>query len=164
MTGVGVILRALHDGEHRLEAQLLAVGRRHRAEHEVRHVATDLARWSREHTGRLADTRRHYGLDLAGPDGSPAAGSFAGLRETTAGALGSGFPPELALLYDLKGLYLAASENSLHWEMLAQAARATKDSRLLDLVSHCHPRTLRQIRWANAEIKSLAPQLITGMR
>ncbi|MFD9633736.1 molybdopterin-dependent oxidoreductase [Streptomyces violascens] len=59
-------------------------------------------------------------------------------------------------------LYLAASENSLHWEMLAQLAQATKDDRLLELVSACHPQTLRQIRWANTMIKTLSPQALTS--
>ncbi|MGX1089579.1 anaerobic selenocysteine-containing dehydrogenase [Streptomyces albogriseolus] len=54
MNGIGITLRALHDGERDLETDLLAVAERHRTEHEVHHVATDVARWSREHAARLA--------------------------------------------------------------------------------------------------------------
>ncbi|GAA2719484.1 MULTISPECIES: hypothetical protein [Streptomyces] len=158
MNGITLTLRALHHGEEALEKDLLAVGRRHRTEHEVHHIATDLARWSYEHTVRLADTAQHYGLDLSGPSGHVSSGILATVREKTAEALGHRPEPGLLLLHDLRELYLCASGNSVYWEMLAQAAQATKDSRLLQTVSSCHPQTLRQIRWANTMIKNLAPQ------
>lgn len=60
-------------------------------------------------------------------------------------------------------LYLAASSNSLHWEMLAQAAQATTDTELLALAAACHPQTLRQIRWTNTLIKIHAPQALTSV-
>ncbi|MFD9306677.1 hypothetical protein ACFWCB_29120 [Streptomyces sp. NPDC060048] len=47
--------------------------------------------------------------------------------------------------------------------MLAQAARATKDTRLLEVTSSCHPRTLRQMRWTNTLIKNLSPQILTSL-
>ncbi|MGW7097864.1 hypothetical protein [Streptomyces sp. NPDC054838] len=163
MNGITLTLRTLHHGERHLERELLAAAERHRTEHEVHHVALDLARWSREHAARLAETGRHYGLDLDGPPRHPDPGSrLGGLREKAAEALGRRPDPGLLLLHDLKDLYLAAAENSLHWEMLAQTARATRDARLLALASSCHPQTLRQVRWANTMIKTLSPQILAG--
>jgi hypothetical protein len=46
--------------------------------------------------------------------------------------------------------------------MLAQAAQATRDERLLGLATACHPQTLRQMRWTNTMIKELSPQLLTS--
>lgn len=46
--------------------------------------------------------------------------------------------------------------------MLAQAAQATKDDKLLALASACHPQTLRQLRWTNTMIKNLSPQALTS--
>ncbi|GAA2273106.1 hypothetical protein GCM10010415_45240 [Streptomyces atrovirens] len=46
--------------------------------------------------------------------------------------------------------------------MLAQAAQATRDQELLELVSSCHPQTLRQMRWTNTMIKVLSPQLLVS--
>ncbi len=43
MNGIALILRTLHDGEQHLSDDLLTVAERHRTEHEVHHVATDLA-------------------------------------------------------------------------------------------------------------------------
>ncbi|MFB8170282.1 hypothetical protein [Kitasatospora purpeofusca] len=161
MTGITITLRALHDGERRMEHDLLAAADRHRAEHKVHHVATDVARWSHEHIERLVRAAPHYGLDLPGPnDQGP--GLWAAAREKTAQAPGRYPEAGLALLHDLRDLHLAATENSLNWEMLAQAAQATGDSRLLDLATACHPQTLRQIRWTNTMIKTLAPQLLTS--
>ncbi|HEX3566385.1 MAG TPA: hypothetical protein VHU17_13525, partial [Acidimicrobiales bacterium] len=68
----------------------------------------------------------------------------------------------LLLLQDLELIYLAASFNSLCWELLAQGAQALKDRRLLELSSACHPETLRQLRWANTKLKESAPQTLSA--
>lgn len=162
MSGITVTLRTLHDDERDLEQDLLAAAERHRVEHEFHHVATDVARWSREHAARLAALGRDHGLDLSGPRDHPSPGALAALREKAWQALGRRPETGLLLLHDLRDLHLAAVRNSLHWEMLAQAAQATRDERLLELVSACHPQTLRQMRWTNTMIKVLAPQLLVS--
>ncbi|MFD7701592.1 hypothetical protein [Streptomyces caelestis] len=163
MSGIGLTLRTLHDDERDLEQDLLAAAERHRAEHEVHHVATDVARWSREHATRLAALGRDRGVRLPGPRDHPSPGALAALREKTSQALGRRPETGLLLLHDLRDLHLAASRNSLHWEMLAQAAQATRDRELLELVSSCHPQTLRQMRWTNTMIKVLSPQLLVSV-
>ncbi|MDQ1022037.1 hypothetical protein [Streptomyces afghaniensis] len=163
MTGIQTTLRLLHDGERDLEQDLLAAAERHHTDHEFHHVALDVARWSREHAARLADAGRDHGLDLPGPRGNPSPGALAALREKASEALGRRPATGLLLLHDLRDLHLAAARNSLHWEMLAQAAQATRDERLLALVAGCHPQTLRQLRWTNTQIKILAPQILTSV-
>ncbi len=49
MNGTTLVLRVLHHGEKHLAGELRLVADRHRTDHEVHHVATDLARWSEEH-------------------------------------------------------------------------------------------------------------------
>ncbi|MFJ1812451.1 MULTISPECIES: hypothetical protein [unclassified Streptomyces] len=162
MNGITLTLQALHHGEKQLAEQLTTVARRHRAEHEVHHVATDLAGWSREHVQRLADAAHAHGFDLSDPCGEPFAGVPATLREKAAEATGHRPEPGLLLLGDLRELHLSAAENSLYWEMLAQAAQATRDEELLAVASACHPQTLRQMRWTNTMIKILSPQVLTS--
>jgi hypothetical protein len=162
VSGIDSTLSALHDDERDLELDLLAAAERHRAEHEFHHVATDVARWSREHATRLAALGRDRGLALSGPRDHPSPGALAALREKASQALGRRPETGLVLLHDLRDLHLAAVGNSLHWEMLAQAAQATRDGRLLELVSACHPQTLRQMRWTNTMIKVLSPQLLVS--
>lgn len=36
-----------------------------------------------------------------------------------------------------------------------------RDRLLLDVVSACHPRSLRQMRWTHTVIKNLSPQTLT---
>ena len=163
MNGVTLVLRALHHGEKHLAEELTAVAERHRTEHEVHHVATDLARWSRTHARRLADTGSAYGVHLGDPSGDDSAGLLSTLREKTAEAVVHRPEPGLLLLRDLRKLHLDAAGNSLYWEMLAQAAQATRDTGLLALASECHPETLRQMRWTNTMIKNLSPQVLTSL-
>lgn len=159
MNALEEMLRQLHDGERRLADELVAVSVRHDDEHEICHVARDLARWSQEHAQRLADFCSGRGLDVtkrrrrAAHTPALAAG---GKRDRKT-------EPGLAVLHDLRALYLLASDNSLMWEILAQAAQARRDSDLLHLASDCHPETLRQIRWANTQLKTTSPQLISSL-
>ncbi|WP_329493572.1 hypothetical protein [Kitasatospora herbaricolor] len=46
--------------------------------------------------------------------------------------------------------------------MLAQAARATKDGPLLELVASCHPGRRGRSGWTNTMIKTLAPRLLAS--
>ncbi|MFJ3439198.1 hypothetical protein ACIPMU_37450 [Streptomyces cyaneofuscatus] len=163
MNGITLTLRALHHGEQHLTKVLLAAAERHRSEHEVHHVATDLARWSAEHVERIADTAGHNALELDEASSTSHSGFVSTLREKVAETVRRRPEPGLLLLRDLGELHLAAAENSLHWEMLAQTAQATKDQRLLSLASACHPQTLRQVRWTNTMIKNLCPQVLSSL-
>ncbi|KAB2976528.1 hypothetical protein F8R89_33660 [Streptomyces sp. SS1-1] len=158
MSAVPVVLRALYEGERTMERKLLETAARDAAEHEVHHVAVDLARWSHEHAERLAEAAEPYGLRLPRSAEDPPATDDRG--ERAARALDDP-RPGLSLLNDLRELHLAATGNSLDWEMLAQAAQAEKDTPLLDLATACHPQTLRQMRWTNTMIKTLSPQLLS---
>ncbi|MFE2463504.1 hypothetical protein [Streptomyces sp. NPDC059402] len=163
MNGITLTLRTLHRGERRLAHHLVTVAERHRTEHEVHHVATDLARWSREHVRRLAEAGAEHGVRLGDPPDHSSDGVLATLREKASEAVVHRPEPGLLLLRDLRELHVSAAENSLHWEMLAQAAQASKDGGLLALASSCHPRTLRQMRWTNTMIKNLSPQILTSL-
>ncbi|MFE1316316.1 hypothetical protein [Kitasatospora phosalacinea] len=159
MNPVEAVLRTLHDGELALRDDLLAAAEEHAAEHEFHHVATDTARWSAEHARLIAATAAARDLHLPADPDTPA---LTRLRRKAAEDLTprpDGLPD---LLEALTALHLAAGRNSLHWEMLAQAAQAGRDGELLELASRCHPQTLRQMRWTNTLIKTLAPQLLTA--
>ncbi|GAA3480018.1 hypothetical protein [Streptomyces yanii] len=163
MNGIQITLRTLHRGERHMAEELVTVSDRHRPEHEVFHIATDIAAWSREHVRLLAETAADHGLYLTGPPDASSEGVLGALRLKASEVVGGHPEPGLLLLRDLRDLHLAATHNSLHWEMLAQAAQATKDTGLLGLASSCHPQTLRQMRWTNTMIKALSPQLLSTL-
>jgi hypothetical protein len=159
MTGLTWTVRALVQGERTLAEELILVAERHRAEHEVLHVARDLARWSRENAEKLsAAAERHLAPGPANRPGHVLPGSVSALPDPV--RTGGSDEGEL-LLSDLRHLHVRSSENSLLWETLAQAAQALRDGLLLELASTCHPRSLRQMRWTNTMIKTLAPQILT---
>jgi hypothetical protein len=150
-------LEELHRAENHMVAELLRISDRHKADHEVHHVARDLARWSREHVRELARVGDDYGIDLnAQPAGDPTL--LAKVRQKGDELLGRHHEASLLLLADLRQIHKDAAGVSLDWEVLAQTAQALKDTELLAVTKRCHPETLRQMRWANAKIKETSAQ------
>ncbi len=158
---IGTLLADLHRGENALARHLLAVSERHRSDHEIYHLGRDLAGWSRRHVRVLAQEAGHRGVDLdPEPEANPPITER--LWERSRELVGRAGDPALVLLRDLRKIYTEASGLSVDWEMVAQAAMATRDTRLLHLTQECHPETLRQVRWANANLKESSPQILTG--
>jgi hypothetical protein len=158
---IDLALEELHRSENDLAGQLLAVSDRHKAEHEVFHVARDLAVWSQEHVREIARIGRAYGLDLdEEPAGDPSL--LQKVRQEVADRLHHRSAPALLLLRDLRSVYMDASGVSVDWELLAQAAQGVRDTDLLELVQRSHPQTLRQARWANAQLKEKATQILVS--
>lgn len=157
----GLLLHDLHHRENELARHLLHISARNEADHEVYHLARDLATWSQRHVSALADAAPRYAVKLD-PEPQSEAGLAQRLRETAGELLGGRSEAGLLLLHDLRKVYIDASGISLDWEVAGQLAQATKDNDLLDLVSQCHPDTLRQVRWANAMLKEISPQVLTA--
>ena len=157
-------LRAVHHSERRLAEQLLALGERHKADHDVFHLSKTLAGWAHGHMRALAEAGKRFDLDLdaddPGSDGS--GGPLSALREKTAELVGRRPEPGLVLLRDLRRLHLAAAEASIDWTLLGQGAQAAKDRQLLDLAAACHPQTLRTLRWTTTRLKEGAPQVLVS--
>jgi hypothetical protein len=156
---IGLILRELHRDENELAHHLLVVSERHKADHEVYHLARDLSGWSARHVRALAAAGPRYDVKL---DPEPAGERTVAerLREKGSELLAHRWAPELLMLRDLRKVYTDASGLSVDWELLGQAAQAAKDGDLLRLTEECHPDTLRQIRWANAKLKESSPQIL----
>jgi hypothetical protein len=155
-----LVLRELHRAEQAMAKDLLKTADRHRAEHEVHHVARDLAAWSAAHVRDVARAGRDHGLHL--DEDVPGPGPLAPLRTALSELSGRRPEPGVVLLADLRRLHRRAAGVSLDWELLAQGAQAAKDPGLLELASRCHPQTLRQLKWANAMLKVLSPQILTS--
>jgi hypothetical protein len=161
MNKIAMAIRELHRSESKLATDLLHMSDRHKADHEVYHLARDLARWSRRHVAELARVGHDYGLDLDAdsPEDPPI---FAALEQKASELVGRRREPGVLLLADLRHLYRDASGVSLDWEILAQAAQAKQDRELLGLAKRCHPETLRQARWANAKLKESSAQVLVS--
>jgi hypothetical protein len=159
---VGAAIEELHRAENDLAGALLGVSDRHKVDHEVFHVARDIARWSQEHVRRLSEVGNDYGLHLD-PDPEDEATLLARLKQKGSELTGRLHEPTLLLLADLRHIHRTAAGVSLDWEVLAQTAQAMKDTELLATAQECHPETLRQMRWADAKVKETAAQImVTG--
>lgn len=158
---IGLVLDELHRSENDLAAELLQVSERHQVDHEIYHLARDLAGWSQRHVGEIAEIATRYGQDLkAEPRGEMGMAKM--LREKGSELVGRRSDASLLLLRDLREIYMLASGVSADWEMLAQAAQGIKDTDLLALTKRCHPDTLRQVRWANAKLKESSTQILVS--
>jgi hypothetical protein len=154
-------LRELHRSENNLTADLWKVSDRHKVDHEIYYVARDLARWSQQHVHELAEIGQRYGLKLK-DDSEEDSGLLATVRSKASELVGRRPETGLLLLADLRHLHRVAASVSLDWELLGQGAQAAKDSELLTLTKRCHPQSLRQMRWANAMLKVLSPQVLAS--
>jgi hypothetical protein len=159
--GLRYAFHRLCDDETALVAHLSQLRDQHRTDHEIHFVTRDLLAWSHDNLARIIDsaTKHRIPVQIApGHETLPEPGQRAGTaldREQPGGGL--------SLLEDLRTTYLLAAAASLSWELLAQYAQARRATDLLDLVGHCHPRTLRQLRWANTMLKTQAPQALTSL-
>ena len=156
------VVHEVHEGEVELEQELHVVADRHRTDHEVRHVAVDLARWSLRNREALAPVLARWD---AAPDTHAHAGSpvVHALRERTAELMGRRDEPGLLLLRDLRRLHLMAEGNAVLWTLLSQAAKATQDTELLQLVTPCLDRSSRQAVWCTSTLKVLGPQVLSAV-
>jgi len=159
---VGAAIEELHRSEDDLAGALLDLRDRQRTDHEIFHVAGDIARWSQEHVRELTRVGRDYGLDLD-PAPTHESSVVARVKQKGAELVGRHHEPGLLLLADLRHLHRAAAGVSLDWEVLAQTAQAMRDEELLALCQDAHPQTVRQMRWADAKVKETAAQvMVTG--
>jgi hypothetical protein len=157
---LALAIRQVSEAEAQLAQELLAVGERHRTEHDVYHLTRTLAGWSHANVAALEPFAERYDAKLDLPRDDDRAGPLSGLREKTAELLGRRPEPGLLLLHDLRRLYGLAGEASINWVILAQGAQAAKDVELLQAVSAAHAQNLRVVRWLTTRIKETAPQVL----
>jgi len=154
-------IEELHRSENELYTVLLGMSDRHKVDHEVFHVARDMASWSQQHVAELAEVGREFGLELD-PEAKHPQGLLETLQQKTSELTGRRSAPGLLLLADLRHLYREASGTSLDWELLAQGAQVTKKKDLLDFAERCSPQTLRVSSWAKAKLKESSPQVLAS--
>jgi hypothetical protein len=159
---VGAAIEELHRSENDLAGALLDLSDQQRTDHEIFHVARDIARWSQQHVRELSRVAADYDLDLD-PEPEDESALLARLKQKGAEVVGRHHEPTLLLLADLRRVHRDAAGVSLDWEVLAQTAQAMQDTELLALCQDAHPQTLRQMRWADAKVKETAAQImVTG--
>jgi hypothetical protein len=158
---LGLAIEEVHSAEGALVQELLRVSERHKADHDVHHLAQTLASKARERMKALEPHGERYEVKLGDPpaDGGGLVGT---LREKGSELAGRRSEAGLLLMRDLRKLHLLAAEASIDWTVLGQGAQAARDSDLLATVSECHPETLRALKWTTTRLKEAAPQVLTS--
>ncbi|MGQ0624612.1 MAG: hypothetical protein ACT4PP_08210 [Sporichthyaceae bacterium] len=156
---LGLALAELHRSENELAQRLLHAGERHEADQDIFHLTRDLAGWSQEHVGAIAEHARRYDTELD-PEPREESSLMRQAREKVSELAGRRPETGLLLLADLREIYLAAAGVSVDWELIAQGAQGVKDVELISLAQRCHADNLRQMRWANAKLKESATQVL----
>ncbi|MGN7251485.1 MULTISPECIES: hypothetical protein [unclassified Arthrobacter] len=159
---IGLVLEELHRSENDLAHELFLLSERHKVDHEIFHLARDLAGWSQEHARRILFAYLSKdGQDLD-PEPRGETGLVEKVRETGSELVARRPEAGLLLLRDFRGVYLKASGVSTDCEMLAQAAQGIKHGELLGVAQACHPQTLRQMKWANGKLKESSTQVLVS--
>jgi hypothetical protein len=159
-----VAIEEVHSAEATLARELLAIGERHKADHDVYHLTRTLAEHARARLEALEPHAERYGasIDSDAADGEPGGGVLSALREKGSELTGRRSAAGLLLLRDMRKLHLLAAEASIDWTILGQGAQAARDAELLATVTESHPETLRALRWTTTKLKETAPQVLTG--
>jgi hypothetical protein len=159
---LGLAIEEIHTDERELVEQLLRVGERHRADHEIHHLTQLLARMSEGHADALVPFAERYGADLetGGVSDKSRSGLLDRVREKGSELVGRRPDAGLLLLRDLRELHVEHTKVSVGWVILGQAAQAAKDQELLSTVSGCHAETLRGLKWTTTHVKQVAPQAL----
>ena len=151
-----VAIEEVHAAEAELARGLLALGERHKADHDVYHLTRTLADHARERMKALEPHAERYSVSI------DSGGVLSALREKSSELLGRRSEVGLLLLRDMRKLHLLAAEASINWTILGQGAQAARDSELLATVTESHPETLRALRWTTTKLKETAPQVLTS--
>ena len=134
-------IRDVYAAEAALADALLAVGERHKSDHDVYHLTRTLATQARQRMEALEPHAERYGASVEIRASPPS--------------------PNGSLLGDMRTLHLLAAEASIDWTILGQGAQAARDRELLSVVAASHPDVLRALRWTTTKLKESAPQLLT---
>jgi hypothetical protein len=159
---LGMAIEQVASAERELAEQLLAIGERHKTDHDVFHMTKTLAKKERGHLDALARHAGRYGAEIDRDGDGAGPGILATAREKSAELLGRRPEPGLLLLRDLRELHVLAAGASLDWVALAQGAQAAKDADLLATVTSCHEETLKTLKWTTYRLKEAAPQALTS--
>jgi len=142
------LLAHLVELETAYASQLRQASRHSRAEHDVHHQCSAFAETASARARTLEELASHR------PPGAGAASSWH-VDEVAEGA---------ELLERLRGLYLIAQEVAVTWTMVAQGAKALRDSELETLATDCFAAVDAEAKWFLTRIKTGAPQALTAAR
>ena len=107
-------------------------------------------------------SRVNGGGPMRAVSGDASTSSEETVRRRSGDLLGRSKASGLLLLRDLRALYLSAQAAEIAWVILIQAAKAARDSELLDTASSCHQEAETRGKWLRTRIKETSPQVLVA--
>lgn len=123
----------------------------HKEEPDIHFTCLMLASWSEKHVEALEPFRKKYS-EKAGNTKEPERLSQTLFKSPRKGPL--------ALLRDLHDLWLLTMEIDISYKVILQAAKALRDTELVELGERMSTETRRQSDWLQTRIKQAAPQIL----
>src|SRR3954452_91079 len=146
---VPIVLGEVHRGETLLAGAYAHVATTHADEADVHHSCTSFANQAGEHVHSVRPAVEQYGEVVPDQPDRLYAELFTGERRGSAG-----------MVRDLRDLWLFASLVEMTWPLAYQAARAQKDTALLDVVMTSREQVIAQRKFLETKLKVAAPQAL----
>ncbi|MDT7570715.1 MAG: hypothetical protein QOE05_889 [Actinomycetota bacterium] len=144
-----IVLGELHRGETLLASAYTHNATTHADEADIHHSCTTFAMQAGEHAEKLRPSIAKYGEVMPDQPDRLYAELFTGERRGSAG-----------MLRDVRDLWLFASSVEMSWTLAYQAAKAHKDSDLLEVAKSSREQVIAQRKFLETKLKVAAPQAL----
>jgi len=156
---LGVAIDDVQDAELDLAKQLIALAEKHQHESDVYHMSLARAHACAEHIWLLRPLLESYDAHAVDVGEETSPGLLDTLRHGMA-AIGHLPVSGLALLHDLRDVYVTAHRVEIDWIVLQQAAKAARANDLLAVVATCAEESEQTWKWLRTRIKETAPEAL----
>jgi ferredoxin-nitrate reductase len=146
---IAIYIGMAHKADEHLADAFANVAHHHMTEPDIYATCMVMAQWSKDHVEKLTPLAARYQEERNTEPDRLRDALFQGPRS---GGIG--------LLRDLTDLWLAASEVHCSYECLVQAAKALRDTELLEACTSFERDADRQLAWIRTRIDQAAPQAL----
>jgi len=157
---LGLAIDDVQDAEMELAKQLVALADKHLSDSDVYHMSLARAHACAEHVWRLRPFIERYDAHAVDVEDATTPGFLETLRKGAATAIGHAPISGVVLVKDLRDVYVVAHGAEINWIILQQAAKAARDSQLLEVVGTCHEEAEQTWKWLRTHIKVSAPEAL----
>jgi hypothetical protein len=156
---LGLAIDEVQDAELDLAKQLIALAERHQQESDVYHTGLARAHVCADHIWQLRPFVEAYEAHSVNIGEETTPGLLDTLRQ---GLKAIGLTPVsgVALLHDLRDVYVTAHRVEIDWIVLQQAAKSARATELIAVTLGCAEEAEQTWKWLRTRIKETAPQAL----
>ena len=156
---LGAAIDEVQDAELELARHLIALADKHVQESDVYHMSLARAHACAEHVWQLRPFVDPYGAHAVDVGDATTPGFLETLRQGMK-AIGHTPVAGVALLHDLRDVYVLAHRVEIDWIVLQQASKAARATDLLAVTGACAEEAEQTWKWLRTRIKETAPEAL----